>query len=73
MISIFDSRDTIYRNPTGAVSSGSKIHFKIILPRNIHCSGANLIIIADDNMGSEYLSMFWCGMYEDEHEMSECD
>ena len=73
MISIFDSRDTIYRNPTGAVSSGSKIHFKIILPRNIHCSGANLTIIADDNMGSEYLSMFWCGMYDDEHEMWECD
>lgn len=73
MISIFNSRDTVYRNPIGAVCNNTKIHFKIILPRYLSCSGANLKIIADDNLGSEYLSMFWCGMYNNDHEMWECD
>lgn len=73
MISIFDSRDTVYRNPVGAVCNDTKIHFKIILPRYLSCSAASLKIIADNNLGSEYLSMFWCGMYNNDHEMWECD
>ncbi len=73
MIPIFDSRDVIYRNPTGAVKEETNIHFKIIIPRYLSCSSATLKVIADDNLGSEYLSMFWCGMYNEDHEMWECD
>lgn len=72
MIKLFDSRDKFYKDPFGAVSTEEKIHFKIVLPRSLSCSKACLRIIADNNTFSEYLMMFWCGMYNNDYEMWEC-
>ncbi len=70
---IFNSRNTEFRNPTGAVPSGTKVHFKIVLERNLKCSSA-VAILKDDSSGDAVVSsMFWCGMVGDDHEQWECD
>lgn len=72
MIEIFDSRDKFYKDPFGAVLEGERVHFKIVLPRYLACSSAKLKIIADHDSSIDELMMFWCGMYNDYHEMWEC-
>lgn len=72
MITIFDSRDEKYRSPFGAAEENTRIHFKIILPRSIKCSAATLRVIGDYNTSFSSPSMFWCGMFGDDHEMWEC-
>lgn len=69
---MFNSRDPIYRCPTGAVSEGTKIHFKITMPRYLSCSSA-ILIVEEDNDGRQVLDMFWCGMNGDDEEWWECD
>lgn len=72
MNTIFDSRDTFYRNPKYAVSEDTDIHFKIVLPRSLNCSDAILKVVSDLGDQSFCNSMFWCGMKDDFHEMWEC-
>ncbi len=70
---LFNSRNTDYRSPSGAVPFGTKLHFKIILPRNLRCSSA-VVCLKDDKFGdTNVFSMFWCGMVGDDHEAWECD
>ena len=70
---IFNSRETEYRSPTGAVPCETKIHFKIILPRNIQCSNAMLAIKDDRSGDTNVYGMFWAGMVNDDFEQWECD
>lgn len=69
---IYDSRSTFYRNPVGAVEEGTDIHFTIILPRSLGCYCAQLMIKSDTQWDFSFHSMFWCGMYGEEHEMWDC-
>lgn len=70
---IFNSREAEYRSPTGAIPFGTKLHFKIVLPRDLRCSGA-VLALKDDNFGDTFVSsMFWCGMVGENHEQWECD
>ena len=70
---LFNSRNKDYRNPTGAVSFGTRIHFKIILPRDLACS-SSVLALKDDKFGdTDVYSMYWCGMVGNDHEAWECD
>ena len=57
----FQSRNERYRSPFGAVCEGTAIFFRICLPRAWQCSGARLLIAAD-NCLEEQFGMFWAGM-----------
>lgn len=61
-ITFFDSRNPRYRSPFGAVSEGTKIHFRICLPRHISCSAATLVVHNELTGENERSNMFWCGM-----------
>ena len=71
-MSMFNSRNSLFRNPTGAVASGADVHFKITLPRELSCSAAYLIMERERGE-SQCLDMFWCGMNGPDHEWWECD
>ena len=58
---VFNSRDPIYRSPTGAVAEGTRVHFKISVPRNMRCSAAYMLM-QDASGKTTCLDMFWCGM-----------
>lgn len=67
----FNSRNPVYRNPTGAVSAGTRVHFKITVPRSMSCSAAYLLV-QDGNGKVVCGDMFWCGMNGADHEWWEC-
>ena len=69
---MFNSRDEIFRNPTGAISVGESIHFKITLERDRQAQASKLIITGDNNY-FKVLDMFWCGMNGETQEWWECD
>ncbi len=69
---VFDSRNPVFRSPTGAVEAGTKIHFKITLPRSLGCSAAYLLVWDDVTKDGQACSMFWCGMEGYDHENWEC-
>lgn len=70
---LFNSRETEYRSPTGAIPLGTNIHFRIILPRDLGCSGA-VLAVKDDLYGDTLVNgMYWAGMVGDDHEVWECD
>ncbi len=69
---MFNSRNPAYRDPVGAVADGTRIHFKITLPRELHCSAANLTVLSDATGAQQTLGMFWCGMNGDCYEWWEC-
>lgn len=68
---MFNSRDPIYRDPTGAVPCGQRVHFKVSPPRSLCCCGAYLIV-EQDNVPPLVYSMFWCGMNGEDKEWWEC-
>lgn len=70
-MTLFNSRNPIHRSPLGAVADGTRVHFKITLPRNMQCSASYLLVQHPDNR-IECLDMFWCGMNGNDHEWWEC-
>ncbi len=70
---IFNSRETEYRSPVGAIPFGTSIHFRIVLPRNLKCTGAFLAVKDDKYGDTDNYGMFWAGMVGDDHEQWECD
>ncbi len=70
---IFNSFDTKYKNPIGAVRETTNVHFKIILDKKIYCRKASLVLLDDTNNKTSYYSMFWCGDLQDNLEAWECD
>lgn len=69
---MFDSRDSLYRNPVGAIPAGQNVHFKITLPRYLGCSAAVLRVQEDGGTQFNW-NMFWCGMNGNDQEWWECD
>ncbi len=69
---MFNSRNPACRCPVGAVAAGTRIHFKITLPRNLHCSAARLAVTNDATGAVQTMGMFWCGMNGEEQEFWEC-
>ena len=69
---MFNSRNPVYRYPTGAVPNRLPVHFKITMPRDLHCSAAKLIVKNDTAGEEKILDMFWCGMNGDQYEWWEC-
>lgn len=70
---LFDSRDTRYRSPFGAQPAGQPVFFRILLPRDLCCTGARLCVYrapwtAAENRPPEEWSMFWAGMEGDHYE-----
>ena len=70
-MTLFNSRNSIHRSPLGAVADGTRVHFKITLPRNMQCSASYLLVQHPDNR-IECLDMFWCGMNGNDYEWWEC-
>ncbi len=69
---MFNSRNPIYRYPTGAVANCIPVHFKITMPRDLHCCAARLVVLNDDTGQKQIMGMFWCGMNGDNFEFWEC-
>ncbi len=71
-LSMFNSRDSQYRDPVGAVADGTRVHFRVTLPRELTCSAVRLVM--EQEGGSvQILDMFWCGMNGEYREWWECD
>lgn len=70
---MFHSRNSIYRNPTGAVQTHTNVHFKLLVPREFRCSAARLMVGEEFTKQVKTLGMFWCGMNGENHEWWECD
>ena len=73
MVVPFDSRSEHYRTPFGAVEEGTSIHLTIRVPRELHCSYAELCVKFDNDYNWEYHKMFWCGMHNEDYDKWECD
>ena len=71
MADIFCSRDVCYRDPFGAVSAGTAVHFRLAVPRSLGCSAAFLRVTEQDRH-SAMTGMFWAGMKDDVTEWWEC-
>lgn len=69
----FNSRNIAFRDPVGAVEQNSNVHFRIIVPRELRCSQAVLLLQNDNTKQMISHNMFWCGMSGDNHEWWECD
>ncbi|MDR1002683.1 MAG: glycoside hydrolase family 13 protein [Oscillospiraceae bacterium] len=72
-VKIFDSRDSAYRNPVGAVEEGTQIHFKVCVPRHLCASAVTLRIRNEHTAETGTGNMFWCGMEGESHEWWEVD
>ena len=64
---IYNSRDKNYKSIISAIATNQKCKFKIAVPRNMGCSGAQLAITKEDE-DTVYYSMFWAGMCGDDTE-----
>ena len=70
---MFDSRNSFNKSPVGAVKEGTRIHFKITVPRYLSCNEAVLIIEKDGSCERIVRGMFWCGKDDKkEEEWWEC-
>ncbi|MBQ5564955.1 MAG: glycoside hydrolase family 13 protein, partial [Clostridia bacterium] len=56
-----------------AIACGTSVHFRIVLPRDLKCSGAFLSLKDDMGGDTNIYGMFWAGMVGDDHEQWECD
>lgn len=69
----FDSRNSFYRTPFGAVEEGTAVHLRILLPHNLRCSHAELAIKYDYDYDWEFVTMFWKGPFENGTDIWECE
>ena len=63
----YNSRNNIHKSCFGAVREGENLVFKVILPRNLQCSGVDLVIRSDKGE-NKYYSMNWLSMEGDSQE-----
>ncbi|MBE6778288.1 MAG: DUF3459 domain-containing protein [Ruminococcaceae bacterium] len=64
---LFNSRDSAYRAPFGAVPVGTAVLLRLRLPREWGCHAATLTV-ERDGCPPEQQGMFWAGMAGDGHE-----
>ena len=60
----FDSRKIYYRSPFGAVEQGTKIHFRILLPKAEHTQKAHLCVKYDYDCNWDFTELIWCGKFD---------
>lgn len=70
---VFDSRKIYYRSPFGAVEQGTKIHLRILLPKDEHTQKAELCVKYDYSYNWMFTELLWCGKFDDHTEIWECD
>lgn len=63
----FNSRDKSYKSIISALATDELCKMRIIVPRDIKCSGACLAITKDGE-DTAYYGMFWAGMCGDDNE-----
>lgn len=64
----FNSRESEYKSIFGAAAAGEGVFLRVLLPRDIHCSGVCLVTELDGSKKKEYAGMFWAGMCDYTHE-----
>lgn len=69
----FDSQKIYYRSPFGAVEQDTKVYFRVLVPRKERSRVTELCIKYDYDYNWEYHKLIWCGNFDDEHEIWECD
>lgn len=69
----FDSRKIYYRSPFGAVEQGTAIHMRVLIPRNLHSQKVELCVKYDYNYNWIFTNMIWCGTFDIDNEIWECD
>ncbi|MDO4829940.1 MAG: glycoside hydrolase family 13 protein [Clostridia bacterium] len=69
----FNSHNTYYRSPFGAVEQDTRIHFRALLPRNFKSQVTELCVKYDYDGDWQYINMLWCGTTDSELEIWECD
>lgn len=69
----FDSQKIYYRSPFGAVEQDTKIHMRILVPRNLHTQKAELCVKYDYDYSWVFTNLLWCGNFDDNSEIWECD
>lgn len=62
----YNSRNTLHKYPFGSVKELQKVTFKVVLPRNINCSGVSLVIESDYE--TKKFPFFWLSMQGDDEE-----
>ena len=67
MPAFFDSRDSQYRAPFGAVEEGTPVTLRVCMPRNWGCRSAFLMMEQDGQLRTE-IPMQWGGMRDGDHE-----
>lgn len=73
MPAVFDSRKIYYRSPFGAVEQNTKIHLRILVPREEHTQRAELCVKYDYDYNWDFTEMLWCGNFDESTEIWECD
>lgn len=63
----FNSRNTLHKSKFGAVKSGEYFVFKVVLPRNLQCSGVDLVI-SKDGGEAKYIPFSWLSMQGEDEE-----
>lgn len=71
MAVVFDSRNTEYRNPFGAVAEGTEVFFRLRLPRSLGCRRALLRVRENEGEDCSY-ALFWAGETGDGEEWWNC-
>ncbi len=69
----FDSQKIYYRSPFGAVEECTPVHFRLLLPRNVHSRTVELCVKYDYDYNWEYHRLIWCGTFDKDTEIWECD
>ena len=68
---IFNARDLQYKSPIRAVATDEPVHLRLVVSRDMHCSGARLVVTKDGETPVPY-GMFWAGMCGTEAGIGNC-
>ena len=69
----FDSQRVYYRTPFGAVEQDTEVYYRVLPPRGLHSKNVELCVKYDYDYNWEYHKMLWCGNFDAESEIWECD
>jgi len=69
----FDSKNTFYRSPFGAVEQDTVIHFRLLLPRSVRCNFTEMAVKYDYDYDWNFIPLFWSGYFDSETTLWECE
>lgn len=67
---VFHSRQTEYKDKVRAIATDEAVKLRIVVPRSVNCSAAQLCITKEKE-DTAYYQMFWAGMCGDDKEFWE--